>query len=181
MTNTGSLTLLLVCAYSYEPHHDKTNKMRVRPAKTQISLGVRPVWSESSLCAQSVAKDPRFLHADSEDSGCGWPGWCGCPGWSESSLGAQPFCWFCHVAAHIASWSESLKCDFNICALTTFVSLTTLISVCYQVLPNTLHMTCCGLSTAIHYLCLAAIHSLLTADASRAAAVSGERMCTKTE
>ena len=25
----------------------------------------------------------------------------GCPGWSESSLGAQPFCWFCHVAAHV--------------------------------------------------------------------------------
>ena len=25
----------------------------------------------------------------------------GCPGWSESSLGAQPHCWFCHVAAHI--------------------------------------------------------------------------------
>ena len=28
-----------------EPQHDKTNKMSVRPAKTQISLGVRPVWS----------------------------------------------------------------------------------------------------------------------------------------
>ena len=28
----------------------------------------RPVWSESSLCAQWVAKDPNFLHADSEDS-----------------------------------------------------------------------------------------------------------------
>ena len=32
------------------------------------SLGIRPVWSESSLCAQWVAKDPRFLQADSEDS-----------------------------------------------------------------------------------------------------------------
>ena len=48
--------------------HDKTNKMSVRPAKTQISLGIRPVWSESSLCAQWVAKNPVFLHADSEDS-----------------------------------------------------------------------------------------------------------------
>ena len=47
--------------------------MSVRPAKTQISLGIRPVWSESSLCAQWVAKDPRFLHADSEDSDqTGW-------------------------------------------------------------------------------------------------------------
>ena len=41
--------------------------MTVRPTTTQISLGIRLVWSESSLCAQWVAKDPRFLHADSED------------------------------------------------------------------------------------------------------------------
>ena len=27
----------------YGPRHDKTNKMAVRPAKTQISLGIRPV------------------------------------------------------------------------------------------------------------------------------------------
>ena len=40
----------------------------MRLAKTQISLGIRPVWSESLLCAQWVAKDPSFLHADSEDS-----------------------------------------------------------------------------------------------------------------
>ena len=51
-----------------EPPHDKTNNMAVRPAKTQISLGICPVWSESSLCAQWEAKDPSFLHADSEDS-----------------------------------------------------------------------------------------------------------------
>ena len=42
--------------------------MSVRPAKTQISLGICPVWSESLLCAQWVAKDPRFLHANREDS-----------------------------------------------------------------------------------------------------------------
>ena len=77
-----------------EPPRDKTNKMPVRPAKTQISLGICPVWSESSLCAHWVAKDMSFLHADSEDSG-------GCPGWSQSSLGEQSFCWFCHEAAHM--------------------------------------------------------------------------------
>ena len=54
-----------------EPRHDKTNKVTVRPAKTQISLGIRPVWSESTLYAQWVAKDPRFIHADSED----WSDW----------------------------------------------------------------------------------------------------------
>ena len=51
-----------------EPRQDKTNKMSVRPAKTQISLGIRPVWSEPSLCAQWVAKGPSFLYVDSEDS-----------------------------------------------------------------------------------------------------------------
>ena len=40
----------------------------LRPSKTQISLGICPVWSESLLCTQWVAKDPNFLHADSEDS-----------------------------------------------------------------------------------------------------------------
>ena len=52
----------------FGPRHDKTNKIAVRPAKTQISLGIRPVWSESSLCAQWVAKDPPFLQTDSKVS-----------------------------------------------------------------------------------------------------------------
>ena len=52
---------------------------------------------QSSLCAQWVAKDPKFLHVDSED----WSGHGICPGWSESSLAAQSFCWFCHVAAQM--------------------------------------------------------------------------------
>ena len=46
----------------------KPTKWHVRPANTQISLGIRPVWSESWLCTQWVAKDLSFLHADSEDS-----------------------------------------------------------------------------------------------------------------
>ena len=52
----------------YELPRAKTNNVAVRPAKTQISLGIRPTWSESLLCAQWVAKGPSFLHADSEDS-----------------------------------------------------------------------------------------------------------------
>ena len=35
--------------WTYEPRHNKTNKVSVHPAKIQISLGIRPVWSESSL------------------------------------------------------------------------------------------------------------------------------------
>ena len=57
--------------FIYEPPHDKTNNVAVRPAKTQISLGIRPVWSESSLCAQRVANGPSFLHADSKE----WSDW----------------------------------------------------------------------------------------------------------
>ena len=35
----------------FDPRHDKTNNVAVRPAKTQIRLSIRPVWSESSLGA----------------------------------------------------------------------------------------------------------------------------------
>ena len=57
-------------AFENEPEHNKTNRMTVCPAKTQISLGICPVWSESLLCTVWVAKDRLG----------------GCPGWSEYSL-----------------------------------------------------------------------------------------------
>ena len=67
--NKGSSLFALSAEHIIEPSHDKTNKVAMRPTKTQISLGIRPVWSEPSLCAhQWVAKDPRFLHADSKVS-----------------------------------------------------------------------------------------------------------------
>ena len=62
------ITLLTFCWWLLEPPRDKTNKTTVRPAKTQISMGIHSVWLESLLCAQWVAKAPSFLHADSEDS-----------------------------------------------------------------------------------------------------------------
>ena len=66
----------------------KPTKLHLRPAKTQISLGIRPIWSESSQYAQWVAEVPMFLNADSED----WSDWAsrqgGRPGWFVSSLGA---------------------------------------------------------------------------------------------
>ena len=81
-----TIFLDLCCNFLYEPRHEKTNKMSVRPAKTKISLGIRPFWSESSLCAQWVAKDPSFLHADSE-------------GWSESLSWAHT-----HFVGFVISW-----------------------------------------------------------------------------
>ena len=49
----------------------KPTNWPVRPVKTQISLGIRPVWSESSLCTQWIAKGPSFDHAPSKD----WSDW----------------------------------------------------------------------------------------------------------
>ena len=52
----------------FEPRHDKTIKMAVRPAKTRISLGIRPVWSESSLSAWRSIGSLATHWAHSEDS-----------------------------------------------------------------------------------------------------------------
>ena len=40
-----------------------------------------------------------------------WVG--GCRSWSESSLGAQPHCWFCHVVAHIKMAYDFLLSDLQ--------------------------------------------------------------------
>ena len=75
----------------------KPAKWHMRPARTQISLGIRPVWSESSLSAWGkfgslapIERTAKTLIRLAE-----------CPGWSQSSLGAKSFCWFCHEAAHM--------------------------------------------------------------------------------
>ena len=46
----------------------KPTNWSVRTTKTQISLLILPVWSDSSLFAKWAAKDPSFLHVDSEVS-----------------------------------------------------------------------------------------------------------------
>ena len=51
-----------------EPQHDKTNNVVVRPAKTQISLGIRPVWSESLLSAWRKLGSLATHWVHSEDS-----------------------------------------------------------------------------------------------------------------
>ena len=79
-----------------DPRYDKTNKMSVRPAKTQVSLGIHPV-SESSLSAWRNL-GPSATHWAQAKTLIRLGG---CPGWSESSLGAHSFCWFCHVVAQI--------------------------------------------------------------------------------
>ena len=52
----------------HEPLHDKTNKMSVRPAKTQIIPDIRPIWSESSLSAWRKIGSLATHWAHSDDS-----------------------------------------------------------------------------------------------------------------
>ena len=76
----------------------KPTKWHVRPAKTQVSLGIHPVWSESSLSAwrKLGSLATHWVHSEGSDQTGRTPRliW--------SSLGAQSFCWFCHEAAHLS-------------------------------------------------------------------------------
>ena len=52
-----------------ELKHDKTNKMSMLPAKTQVSLGIRPVSSESLLCAwrNLLSLATHWVHSEDSD------------------------------------------------------------------------------------------------------------------
>ena len=76
--------------------------MTLRPAKTQISLGVRPVWWESSLCAQWVAKEPSFLHADGQ--------WTDQPGWMPRLIRVFAGC---TVILLVLSWGGSFHVFYS--------------------------------------------------------------------
>ena len=56
------------------PLHDKTFKATVRPAKTQISLGIRPVWSVFAVSMKKawVLSYPFSTHEDSDQTGRIW-------------------------------------------------------------------------------------------------------------
>ena len=62
---------MVIHIFVYEPRHDKANNVAVCPAKTQISLGIRPVWSGSSLSAWRKLGSLATHWAHSED----WSDW----------------------------------------------------------------------------------------------------------
>ena len=100
---SGKFRLLI---FNMSRNMTKPTKWHVHPAKTQISLGIRPVWSVFSVCSTG-SLGPKL-------SSCGQRRLISlgrCSGWSESSLGAQSFCWFCHKAAHICI---SARCGSSI-------------------------------------------------------------------
>ena len=76
----------------------KPTKWHVHPAKTQISQCICPVWSKSSLCAQWIARGPRFLHADSERL---WSDWEYAQAVMSLCWAHRSFHWFCHAAVQI--------------------------------------------------------------------------------
>ena len=86
---------VVVFAQIYMSHiMTKPTKWLVRPAKTQISLGIRPVWSESSLSAwrNPGSLATHWAHSEDSDQIGRMPRliW-------VFLLGAHSFCWFCHV------------------------------------------------------------------------------------
>ena len=74
----------------------KPTKWHVHPAKIRISLGICSVWSVFAVRLKKAWVLSYPLSAQRRLIRLG-----GCPGWSESSLGAQSFCWFCHGAAQV--------------------------------------------------------------------------------
>ena len=81
----------------------KQTKWHVRPAKTQISLSIRPVWSvftvrmkKAWILSYPLSAQQRLIRLIR------------CPGWSSFRWGHMPFCWFCHEAAQIYyPWQHS--------------------------------------------------------------------------
>ena len=81
----------------YEPAHDKTNKMTCAPVKTQISLGIRPVWSESLLSTWRNIGSLTTYWVQSEH----WSDWADAQVDLSLCWVHMSFYWFCHAAAHI--------------------------------------------------------------------------------
>ena len=87
------------------PMDDKTNEMTVRPAKTQISLGICPVWSESSLSAWIKLGSLATHWAHSKD----WPDWADAQADLSLRWAHMTFNCFFHTAAQIIPYFISQK------------------------------------------------------------------------
>ena len=86
----------------FQPPHDKTNNMVCASSEDSDQPEHPP--SLIRVFAARTKKAWVLSYALSEQRRLIRLG--GCPGCSESSLGAQSFCWFCHEAAHLCpeSW-----------------------------------------------------------------------------
>ena len=88
---------LLRPAYPNEPPHDKTNKMACAPSEDSDQPGNLPSLIRLRCALNGLLRTQAFFMRTAKTLiRLG-----GRPGWSESSLGAQSFCWFCHEAAQM--------------------------------------------------------------------------------
>ena len=99
LSKIETLTIIVVMrAATWQNQQNECAQQRLRSAwaSAQSDQSLRYPHEESlgpSLPIESTAKTLIRLG--------------GCPGWSESSLGAQSLCWFCHVAAHVILYKAS--------------------------------------------------------------------------
>ena len=90
----------LICRETYfSQRMTKPTKWHMRPAKTQISLGIHPVWSESSLSAWRTLGSWATHSVHSED----WSDWADAQADLSHRWAHMPFCWFCHALAHLTN------------------------------------------------------------------------------
>ena len=79
-------------------HMTKPKKCHVRPVKTQISLGIRPVY-QSLRCPHEESLGPYLpTECTAKTDQTGLMHRLICLRWAH-----MPVCWFCHVLAHIVS------------------------------------------------------------------------------
>ena len=87
----------------------KSTKWHVRPAKTQISLGIRPIWSEWSawhppslirVFAVRMKKAWVLSYPLSVQRKL-WSDWADAQTDLSLRWAHKPFCWFCHEAAEM--------------------------------------------------------------------------------
>ena len=93
----------------------KPTKWHVRPARTQTSLGIRPVWSESSLSAWRKLGSLATHWAHSED----WSDWADAQADLSLCWAHMPFCWFCLEAAHFIWTPLDIICSRDLRGLVT--------------------------------------------------------------
>ena len=75
----------------------KSTKWHRRQAKTQISLGIRPVCQSLRFALNGWLRAQVFFHADSED----WSDWADAQADLSLRWAHMLFCWFCREAAHV--------------------------------------------------------------------------------
>ena len=102
----GNVVSEIVDAYDMSRHMTKPTKWHLRPAKTQISLGIRPDWIRV-FTVRSIGSAQCFFMWTAKTlirlGGC----------WAH-----MPFRWFCHEAAHV--WKETSTVYVWICNTVTF-------------------------------------------------------------